>query len=802
MKILKFGGKSLGSPDGFEKTIQIIQDQSKTERLAVVVSAIGDTTDRLEEILEKARKQNGYLKAFEEFKNRDYHKNTDLDAEFELLQKLFEGVSLTADYSPKIKDLILAQGELISSKILAKSLSSRNVKSIPIDSREIFVASSDYGNGQPEEQRSEQLTRNLFKKLKKDVVPVVTGFIASTIDGGTVTLGRNGSNYSAALLAKFTEASELQNFTHVDGIFTANPDWVKDSRKIDELNYEDANELAGFGTSVLHPKTLGPLIENEIPVRILNTLKPEEKGTLISSKPSGKGIKSISLETEIALIQIVGKNFLGKSGVDGRIFGALATAGVSVGLVAQGASERGIGFTVALKDAEASVAVLNKEFKNDFLNQEVNHIEVRKDLAVISIVGQDLSDFDKAYSALVKNNIVPVLFSNAVTGRNVSLVVLKSEAKKALNVIHGQIFGVSTTINLALFGVGQVGVALIQQLIETGAGIENRKNIKLRIFGIANSKTLLLDENGIGTDWQQRLDAEGKAYRPADLIEFAKENHLENLIAVDNTASKVFVKNYTQLIESGFDLVSSNKIANTLSFDFYKKLRESLKDNQKEYLYETNVGAGLPLIDTIRLLHLSGENISRIKGVFSGSLSYIFNRFSIEDKKFSEILKDAIVNGYTEPDAREDLSGNDVGRKLLILARELDLKNELEDVLIQNLVPKELRELFAKDFQQRLEGLDYYFELIKKNLSPGFVLRYIGELSGDLHNEKGILETKLVEVPLDSSLGQLKGSDGIFEIYTESYGDHPIIIQGAGAGAKVTARGVFGDILRLASRNR
>lgn len=802
MKILKFGGKSLGSAEGFENTIEIIRDKSKKERIAVVVSAIGNTTDVLEEILDKAQKQNGYLSAFEEFKDRDYHKNADLNNEFNLLQKLFEGISLTAEYSPKIKDLVLAQGELISSKILAETLKRKGIKAIQVDSRKIFVASDDFGNAQPDEEKSEVQTRDLFKKIAKDTIPVVTGFIASTANGATVTLGRNGSNYSAALLAKFVNASELENYTHVDGIFTANPDWVKNSKKIDELNYEDASELAGFGAAVLHPRTLQPLSEKEIPVRILNTLNPSGAGTLISSKPSAMGIKSISLQSNIALLQINGRDFLGKVGVDARIFAALAAVGVSVGLVAQGTSERGIGLVVDLKDAEISVAALDKEFKNDFTNKEVSRISVRKDLAVISIVGQDLGSFHKAYSALVKNNIVPLLFSNAVTGRNVSLVVLKNEAQKALNVIHGQVFGVSTAINLALFGHGQVGAELIEQLHKSSAGIERKKNIKLRVFAIANSKKILLDENGIDEDWQQRIESEGEIYDLKDLIDFTKENHLENLVAVDNTASKAFVKNYQTLIENGFDLVSSNKIANTQSFDFYSELRQSLKLYQKEYLYETNVGAGLPLIDTIRLLHLSGENITKIRGVFSGSLSYIFNRFSVEEIRFGELLNDAVENGFTEPDAREDLSGSDVARKLLILARELDLKNEWEDVQIQNLVPVELRKLYLNEFKARLDGLDYYFELIKKNLTPGFVLRYVGELSGDLQNEKGILETKLIEVPVNSSLGQLKGSDGIFEIYTESYGENPIVIQGAGAGAKVTARGVFGDILRLAGRER
>jgi homoserine dehydrogenase len=292
----------------------------------------------------------------------------------------------------------------------------------------------------------------------------------------------------------------------------------------------------------------------------------------------------------------------------------------------------------------------------------------------------------------------------------------------------------------------------------------------------------------------------GQPYTLNDVFEYARKNHLENLIAVDNTASEAFVSHYFEFVENGFDLVSSNKIANTLGFDFYEMLREELAKYQKQYLYETNVGAGLPLIDTIRLLHLSGENITRIKGVFSGSLSYIFNTFSESKMAFSEILKEAMDNGFTEPDPREDLSGNDVGRKLLILARELDLRNEFPDIRIQNLIPEELQDGDVASFLERLDVLDERYNKVRNKQESGHVLRYVGDLHGDLRKEKGILDVKLVSVPKESALGQVKGSDSIIEIYTESYGEHPLVIQGAGAGAAVTARGVFGDILRIAEK--
>lgn len=357
-------------------------------------------------------------------------------------------------------------------------------------------------------------------------------------------------------------------------------------------------------------------------------------------------------------------------------------------------------------------------------------------------------------------------------------------------------------INIAVFGHGNVGSQLIDQIVLSRKEIVRRRNIDLNIFAVGNSKSLLLQRKGIGSDWRKQKKLAGVNYSVAEVMSFAKSNNLQNLILVDNTADKNFVANYPTFVKHGFHLVSSNKIANTLDLSSYKNLRGLLRLKKRHYLYETNVGAGLPLIDTIKLLHLSGENITRIRGVFSGSLSYIFNSFSEVDKKFSAILKLAIDKGFTEPDPREDLCGNDVGRKLLILARELDLHNEFEDVSIQNLIPKDLRKVSKEEFLSRLDELDVPLEIKKKNLSKDHVLRYVADLHGDLSKEMGAhLTVSLVNVSRNSMLGALRGSDSVFEIYTESYGDNPIVIQGAGAGAAVTARGVFGDILRISDKD-
>ena len=685
MKVLKFGGKSL-SNQGIRKVIAIIEQKvNEGEKIAVVVSARGNATDTLEEILEKAAKNEVYTEQLEAFK-REQSLITpliDFSKEFTRLEKLFEGVNLLGDYSTKIKDEVLAQGELLAIKTVSELLEQKGIQANPTDARELLKTDENFGNAQLLNEVSKEKVTTYFELHNGNTVNVVTGFIASTLNNETTTLGRNGSNYTASLLANYLNAAELQNYTHVDGIFTANPDLVTDAKKIEELSFSEANELANFGANILHAKTIIPLLEKNINLRILNTFKPNDKGTLITAKSSVKGIKSLSVLDNVALINFEGRGLLGKVGVDARIFKALSTQGISVSIISQGSSERGIGLVVDKVNAENAVKALEAEFENDFYTKDVNKITIIEDVSVISIIGQDLSEFHHPFNALIKNQIVPLLFNNTITGKNVSLVVKKQHLHKALNVIHGQVFGVAKKINIAVFGKGLVGGTLIEQILDSAKNILERRKIQLNVFAIANSKQVLLTKEGVDKNWKEALqNSKEENTIVASVIAYAKKNHLENLIAVDNTASVDFINNYIPLVEAGFDLVSSNKIANTVSYDFYKELRKTLEENKKNYLYETNVGAGLPLIDTIKLLHDSGENITRIRGVFSGSLSYLFNKFSADEVSFSTVLQEAIDKGFTEPDPREDLCGNDVARKLLILARELDLENEFNDIAI------------------------------------------------------------------------------------------------------------------------
>ena len=803
LKVLKFGGRSLANGKGLNAVLDILtQRVAAGERLAVVLSAREKATDTLERMLEKAASGGDYsvdLQSFALYQQAGLAQ-VDMSQELSVLESKLNGVALLGDYSAKTKDEVLSFGELISGQLVSRLLKEKGINAVFIDSRQLIKTDNAFGEAKVDEGLSKIKVVEKFAQLEPDAVPIITGFIASNEKGETTTLGRNGSNYTASLFANFLDAEELLNYTHVDGIFTANPDVVTDAKIIDSLSFAEANELANFGANILHAKTIIPLLEKNIPLRILNTFNPESNGTLISADGGKQGITSLSVMENMALINLEGRGLLGKAGVDARIFNALGRRNISVGIISQGSSERGIGLVVNAKRALDAKKALEDEFANDFGSKDVNSISVNKEVVVISVVGQDLSSFHEPFNALIKNKVVPILFNNTVSGKNISLVFHKQDLHKAANVMHGQIFGIAKRINLAIFGVGTVGGTLIDQILASKESIVDRKGIEVNIFAIANSKKVLLNRKGVGAQWKQNLLGQGETYNLDTLIKFAQENHLENLIAVDNTANAEFVKHYSKLIKGGFDLVSSNKIANTLDYQFYKDVRKELNANRKQYLYETNVGAGLPLIDTIKLLHLSGENITRIKGVFSGSLSYIFNTFSVADVPFSKVVLEAKEKGYTEPDPREDLSGNDVGRKLLILARELELENEFSDIKIKNLIPGQLRNVDQNTFLERVTELDAEFKSVKENQDANHVLRYVGDLHGDLQQDKGVLEVKLISVPKSSALGQITGSDSIIEIYTESYGENPITIQGAGAGAAVTARGVFGDILRIAEK--
>jgi aspartokinase/homoserine dehydrogenase 1 len=795
MKVLKFGGKSLQPVEALTKAIEIIDNSHKEDKLTVIVSAIGQSTDLLLELYEKTSRFDDITREFEAFKKLQNKANSriDLAPYFNALHNNLEQLKKDGP-SPTHEAAILAFGELISANVVTALLQERQLNSVFVDARELITG--QYVNNEfiVDQKKSAARTRAFIDGLSNDQLPVITGFIASDQDGKTATMGRNGSNYSTALIANYLDAAEVQNWTDVDGIYAASPKLVPEAQRIEQLSYKEAHELANFGASILHPKTIAPLMEKEIPLKIYSSFSQKQEGTTVSKDGGKKGIKAVSVIQDVALISIEGKGLLGKVGIDARIFTALSRNGISVRLISQASSERGIGFVVDAVDAPKATTILHEEFGYELLHGDVSRINYDNNMAIIAIVGRHNYSLEKAIKGLRRNKIWMHLISNSISGEHISLVIDNRDIKKAVNIVHSQVFGVIKTINLFAIGKGLVGGHLLDQILATPVEVEKRRNLRIRLVGVADSQRFIFKPLGLGTDWRDQLQASS---RPSSFEEITRElenSALENIVIADNTSSQEVADWYPRFLNNQFDIVASNKKANSGPYENYAQIRQIVNRRGRLFNYETNVGAGLPIIDTIKYLYDSADQITRIRGVFSGSLSYIFNNYSDRQVVFSEILHEARKAGLSEPDPREDLSGQDVARKLVILAREVGLVVELEDVKLTNLIPDELSAATSYEaFWEKKNVLDSHYQSIKDSLTPDEVLRYVA----DLDPQSETLTISLQKVVRSSPLGGIKNADALFEIFTESYGEEPFVIQGAGAGGAVTARGVYSDLIRM-----
>lgn len=808
MHILKFGGTSVGSPEIIKKVIKIIKETEKKEgRIAVVVSAFSKVTDKLIEVGTLAAKgDKNYKKIFEEIKERHLSAVRELVSRqkpektlknvrdvMEELEDLLHGVFLIKEISKRTLDLIMSFGERLSAYIISEAMDVEF-----LDARKIVKTDEDFGSAKVNFSKTNENIREYFKNHKK--LQIITGFIGSTDNNETSTLGRGGSDYSAAIFGAALNVKEIEIWTDVDGIMTADPRKVKKAFPIDNISYVEAMEMSHFGAKVIHPPTMQPALDKNIPIRIKNTMNPKFPGSVISKKNDSKfPIKGISSISDIALLLVQGSGMVGVPGVSKRLFGALSREKINIILITQASSEHSICFAIEPKSAEKAKQLIEEEFDLEIKNNQIDPITIEKDFSILAIVGENMRHTKgiagKVFSALAKNGINISAIAQGSSELNISVVIAKTDETKALNAIHDAFFLSGTkTLNIFLVGSGLIGSTLLKQLHAQSNFLRKNQSMEIKVVAITNSRKMIFNSEGLNiTDWQKELD-QGQKMDFEKFFNQMIDLNLPNSIFVDCTANENIANNYEKILTKSISIVTPNKKANSGTFKIYENLKKAAKKYNVKFLYETNVGAGLPVIGTLNDLLLSGEKILKIEAVLSGTLSYIFN--SLDGKKsFSEVVKEAREKGYTEPDPRDDLNGLDVARKILILGRETGLPLEMKDVEIENLVPEDCRQTKSIDeFFKNLKKHDAEFEKNRLKAAKNHKkLCYIAMLEHDK------AKINLKEIDQNHPFYSLSGSDNIISFTTNHYLNRPLVIKGPGAGADVTAAGVFADIIRIAN---
>jgi bifunctional aspartokinase / homoserine dehydrogenase 1 len=813
MRVLKFGGSSVGTPERIKGLIEILKGYySRGERFTVVFSAFSGVTDSLLEMSKRASNgDESYRDLFQNFKQRhqdaivsliDGNLCTQVQGEMahshESLGNVLNGVFLVREASPRTLDYVVSFGERSSSYIIVHAMQQAGIPSAFLDARKIIRTNDHFGSARVDFAVSYSLIKEYY--LQHPEIQVVTGFIGSTKDDLTTTLGRGGSDYTAALIAAGLNASVIEIWTDVDGVLTADPRKVKKAFTVPKMTYAEAMEMSHFGAKVIYPPTLQPALQKKIPLYIKNTFNPTFEGTYVTDKrdPSGRAVTGISSINKVALLTLQGGGMFGVPGIAGRLFGSLADAGISVILITQGSSEHSITFAIPPELAEKARQQVESEFEYEMEKKMVEPVKVEMDLSVVAIIGENMryrpGIAGRMFQALGKNGVNVVAIAQGSSELNISVVVSYADEAKAMNALH-EAFFLSDTKELHLFmvGVGLIGSTLINQVKAQAKFLKEKRSLEVRIVGLANSKKMLFKEDGIDlNDWKENLTATGEPVDLPGFIQKMKSLNLSNTIFVDNTANEQVAHFYETILESSISISTPNKIATSSSYLQYQRLKNIATRRGVQFLYETNVGAGLPVLSTLEDLITSGDRIIKIEGVLSGTMSFIFNNFK-EGMKFSEIVREAKNRGYTEPDPREDLGGADVRRKLIILARETGLPLEASDVTIENILPKAAEEApDVESFFKELEKSDEHFtKMAAKAAKEGKALRMIASL------DHGKASIGLKAVDASHPFYSLSGSDNMIVFTTERYKERPLVVRGPGAGAEVTAAGVFAEIIRI-----